>query len=119
MAAPLADGSYKPTNIGSGDTFPAPALSPSSATTLDIFNSTDPNGTWSLYLVDDASGDSGTLAGGWCLELGVPSIGEASIALTKTVGIDPDVYPTTDTITVTAGTTAPTSMWWRTPGRSP
>ncbi|MEZ4642414.1 MAG: hypothetical protein R3E31_06695 [Chloroflexota bacterium] len=37
-------------------------------------------------------------------ELGVPSTGEASIVLTKTVGTDPDVYPTTNTITVTAGT---------------
>ncbi len=103
-AGPIVSGTYKPTNVGTGDTFPAPAPAPSTATQLSVFNGTNPNGTWSLYLVDDAAGDTGTMAGGWCLELAVPSAGNASIALTKTVGIDPYVYPTTNVITVTSGT---------------
>ena len=49
------------------DSVPAPAPSPSSATTLSTFDGTAPNGIWSLYVIDDASGDRGTIAGGWCL----------------------------------------------------
>ena len=66
---PLASGTYKPTNIDTSDTFPAPAPAPSAATTLATFNGSDPNGTWSLFVVDDAGGDTGSMAGGWCLEL--------------------------------------------------
>jgi hypothetical protein len=66
----ITAGTYKPTNYGAGDTFPAPAPAPSSATTLSTFDGTNPNGTWSLYVVDDTGGDSGNLAGGWCLEVG-------------------------------------------------
>jgi subtilisin-like proprotein convertase family protein len=104
-AGPLVSGTFKPTNIGTGDTFPAPAPAPSTATTLATFNGTNPNGTWNLFVYDDAGGDLGSLAGGWCLDLGVAGGGTASLALTKTVGTDPLVYPTTDAITVTSGVT--------------
>ena len=33
------------------------------------FVGTDPNGTWSLYVLDDFTGLSGTIAGGWSLSL--------------------------------------------------
>ncbi|MFZ0548488.1 MAG: hypothetical protein WAM60_23775 [Candidatus Promineifilaceae bacterium] len=62
----LTTGSYQPANYGSGDTFPAPAPAPSAATQLATFNGSDPNGTWSLYINDDASGDSVNMTG-WCL----------------------------------------------------
>jgi subtilisin-like proprotein convertase family protein len=100
----IVSGSYKPTNYGTGDTFPAPAPAPSAETLLAIFNGTDPNGTWSLYVVDDAGGDLGNINGGWCLELTGDSAGDAEITLTQTVGLDPDTYPLTDEITVPAGT---------------
>ena len=55
-------GVFKPTNYATGDTFPAPApagpyLSPATAgtDTLASFNGVIPNGTWSLYIVDDAN----------------------------------------------------------------
>jgi subtilisin-like proprotein convertase family protein len=69
--ATLVDGgSFKPTNNGTGDTFPAPAPDPSLAgTLLSTFDGTSPNGTWTLYVVDDAGGDFGTFAGGWTLSL--------------------------------------------------
>lgn len=73
--SPPPDGSYRPANYGTGDTFGAPApagpyLSPATAgadTLTSAFTSSDPNGTWSLYVVDDAGGDSGNIAGGWSL----------------------------------------------------
>jgi len=37
-------------------------------TGLGVFNGTNPNGTWSLYVYDDASGDAGTI-GSWSLEI--------------------------------------------------
>jgi hypothetical protein len=32
-----------------------------------VFNGTNPNGDWNLFIVDDASLDSGSLSEGWCL----------------------------------------------------
>jgi subtilisin-like proprotein convertase family protein len=69
-AALLTSGTYKPTNTGTGDTFPAPAPVPSANTTFaSTFNGTSPNGTWALYLVDDAAADLGTLSGGWAITI--------------------------------------------------
>src|SRR5436190_878812 len=66
-SALLTTGTFKPTNIGTGDTFPAPAPGGGSAgSALSIFNGTNPNGTWSLYVVDDAGSDLGNI-GGWQL----------------------------------------------------
>jgi subtilisin-like proprotein convertase family protein len=69
-------GTYRPTNYLTGDTFPAPApagpyLSPGPAgtDTLAVFNGLNPNGTWSLYVVDDVGGGAGSIAAGWDLTL--------------------------------------------------
>ena len=58
---PLVAGTFKPTNIGGGDTFPAPAPAPAGSSALSVFNNTNPNGAWNLYIVDDTAGDSGSL----------------------------------------------------------
>jgi subtilisin-like proprotein convertase family protein len=58
-------GSYRPTNMGSGDSFPAPAPGGSPASALSIFNGTSANGVWRLFVVDDQDQDAGTVAGGW------------------------------------------------------
>ena len=63
----LTSGTFKPTNAGAGDTFPAPAPAPSGNVYLSAFNGTNPNGTWSLYVADDVSGDWGEITGGWAL----------------------------------------------------
>src|SRR4029079_19198224 len=50
------------------ETFPPPAPAESANTTLSgTFGGIDPNGTWTLYVSDDAGADSGQIAGGWCL----------------------------------------------------
>jgi hypothetical protein len=68
--AELTPGTFKPTDAdedGYPDNFdPAPA--PTADTSLSTFDGTDPNGTWSLYVVDDAGRDVGTLAG-WSLDI--------------------------------------------------
>src|SRR4029453_10096453 len=60
----LFDGVYRPTNYGGGDVWPAPAPPPpggSYGSSLSVFRNADPNGTWSLYVVDDLGGDVGTI----------------------------------------------------------
>jgi hypothetical protein len=54
------------TPLGNIDTFPS-APAPSASTALSTFNATNPNGTWSLYVVSDGAPDTGSIAGGWCL----------------------------------------------------
>ncbi|MCA1591219.1 MAG: proprotein convertase P-domain-containing protein, partial [Acidobacteria bacterium] len=72
-----ASGTFKPTNYGTGDGFPAPApagpyqnpATAGAATFASVFNGTSANGTWSLYVVDDAATDAGTMTGGWTLNI--------------------------------------------------
>lgn len=76
-AATLADGAlnasgtYKPSNFGTGDLFPAPApVGPyTDPQLLSVFNGQNPNGTWSLYVVDDLGGDIGNINLGWELNI--------------------------------------------------
>lgn len=72
--SPGSSVSWRPTNHESPDTFPSPApsspASPSpigSASFSSVFGGADPNGTWRLFVVDDSQGDTGSIAGGWCL----------------------------------------------------
>ncbi len=69
VAAQITSGTYRPTNYGGAtETFPpnGPLSFPAS---LAVFNNTQPNGLWSLYVVDDDAVDSGSIAGGWTLEI--------------------------------------------------
>ena len=62
-SAALTSGMYHPTDLQPGDVLPAPAPAGPHATALSVFNGTNPNGTWSLFVYDDAGGDVGTLGG--------------------------------------------------------
>lgn len=64
----IASGTYKPT-LYTNKVYSAPAPAGPYATTLSTMANTSPNGTWSLYVVDDSNGDHGNIAGGWSLEL--------------------------------------------------
>ena len=68
---PLTSGTFMPTRTDdqNADTMPAPAPASSGATQLATFNGQSPNGTWSLWVRDDATGDSGSISGGWCLTI--------------------------------------------------
>ncbi|MEW6059113.1 MAG: IPT/TIG domain-containing protein, partial [Actinomycetota bacterium] len=61
-------GAYKPTNQG-GFGGPAPAPAGPYGTALSVFDGTDPNGTWSLFVFDDELGYSGSIASGWRLDI--------------------------------------------------
>ncbi len=72
-AGPLVSGSFKPTNLEVDEPFPSPAPAGPYGAALTAFDGTNPNGTWSLYVVDDANQDSGSITGGWTLTLAGPT----------------------------------------------
>lgn len=72
--ATLVSGTYKPTQ-GFTNAFlfdfppPAPTTAQLMGPFLSNFKNTEPNGTWSLYVVDDSAGDAGVITGGWALTI--------------------------------------------------
>lgn len=64
----LASGTYKPTDFEADAGYPAPAPAGSPGNLLSAFDGTDPNGTWSLYVVDDGVADVGSISG-WSLDI--------------------------------------------------
>ncbi len=93
-------GSYKPTSGDAvADTFPAPAPAgpysqPSAATFASVFNGSDPNGVWSLYVVDDTLVNAGHVNSGWVLT--VTTVGApVSYANSSYIGINDITTPST------------------------
>jgi subtilisin-like proprotein convertase family protein len=83
----LASGTYQPTNVGSVDTFPAPAPPPTGLAPLSTFTGTSPNGTWNLWAVDDAGVDGGYLVDGWALNFtGPTAVGLAGLTASERPG---------------------------------
>jgi len=71
LYGPLVSGTFKPTKRLSSFGFPFPSPAPASpgGASLAVFNGSNPNGTWSLFIVDDASPDAGTISGGWSISI--------------------------------------------------
>jgi subtilisin-like proprotein convertase family protein len=71
----LVSGTYQPTrgtlfsaNCSAPSSFPAPAPEGPYGTSLSVFNGTNPNGTWQLYVIDDTPFDAGSITG-WSLDI--------------------------------------------------
>jgi len=62
---------YQPRNAGAGaDTFPAPAPQTTENSSLSVFDGTDPNGVWRLFVVDDgAAAGPNDAIGSWHLQI--------------------------------------------------
>ncbi len=87
-------GTYSPTNrVGTlgvePDNFPAPGPGAVAQTTptLSMFTG-DANGTWKLFVVDDAAGDNGTITGGYTIRFKYPTAGCTSPARTVVVTVN-------------------------------
>jgi Bacterial Ig-like domain len=91
----FTSGSYQPTDsdtVGQPPqavedaTFPSPADTlPTDGSALSVFDGTDPNGTWNLFVVDDDTvGPSGQFAGGWSLKITADSPDTKAPRVTKT-----------------------------------
>ena len=86
----FVSGSYRPANSGTTDLFPAPAPAAPYIYTLSAFNGDSPNGTWNLYIIDDANLDGGSVSGGWTINFDVrppaPTAGQILISEFRTRG---------------------------------
>jgi uncharacterized delta-60 repeat protein len=69
QSSQIVSGSYKPTAYLPVSAFPAPAPAGPYATNLAVFNGSNPNGTWSLYVMDDSMLNYGAITNGWFLNL--------------------------------------------------
>jgi uncharacterized repeat protein (TIGR01451 family) len=69
----ILDGSFRPTDYAPTDNFDAPAPAGPYATTLSAFNGTNPNGVWTLYIMDDTDQNFGSILTGWTLNLSTVS----------------------------------------------
>jgi hypothetical protein len=82
----IPTGAYQPgkgATSSDTDPFPSPAPTPSSnprPANFSAFIGTDPNGTWSLYAIDDQSGDVGAIDSGWTLDLAGPTAAAAQLS---------------------------------------
>lgn len=105
----LGNGVFKPSNVGVGDVFPAPgplsayssAAPAGTATFGSTFGGINPNGPWSLYIVDDATGLTGSVTGGWSL----------SITMNASSGV-PDTPSSPQPQDGAAVTSSPTILNW-------
>jgi subtilisin-like proprotein convertase family protein len=74
LATNLYSGTFLPTAYSPFDILPGLAPVPTANTNLSIFNGTDPNGAWSLYVYDDTEGNNGVITAGWSLGLTAVSL---------------------------------------------
>lgn len=109
--APCQTGTYHPTDDDddgpelppsrTADGFNPPAPATSTTAALSTFNGTAPNGTWSLYMVDDGpndqGGNDGEIGGGWTLAV----VGGGPDETTTTTTDDTTTTTTDDTTTTT------------------
>jgi subtilisin-like proprotein convertase family protein len=113
----LTTGTFRPTSVNAlgQNAFPSPAPSgpynnaapAGSSTFASLFTGTNPNGTWSLLVVDDALGQAGTFAGGACLTFTLPS--DLSISKSHAGNFSEGQAGALYTITVTNSGTADTT----------
>ncbi len=100
---PLTAGTYRPANYTTRDEapdeFPSPAPSGTFGDRLSDFNGSDPNGTWSLFVVDDSRLDTGSIAGGWSLDI------STVFAVDPPANLGLSVVPSTNAVTVGADLT--------------
>ncbi|HYP00591.1 MAG TPA: hypothetical protein VER76_10415 [Pyrinomonadaceae bacterium] len=91
----LTAGAYRPTNnfnfFDMTDPLPGAPAGPYTYT-LSAFNGDNPNGTWSLYVVDDDGfSDVGSIAGGWTITFDsrppAPTAGQILISEFRTRGV--------------------------------
>ncbi|HET9945500.1 MAG TPA: Ig-like domain-containing protein [Actinomycetes bacterium] len=99
-------GSYRPTDVDDAWDFsdPFPGLGDVDAlpASLSVFDGADPNGTWRLYVVNDAPDTVVSLAGGWGLHLTTTDPASAQTPSGATTPIPTAAAPTTPGTTASA-----------------
>ena len=86
----IVSGTYKPSVYATIATFPAEAPPAPYSTALSAYNGSNPNGKWSLFVLDDTGFDSGVIAQGWYLKVTTSSAIAATADLGLTVSASPN-----------------------------
>jgi uncharacterized repeat protein (TIGR01451 family) len=91
QSSQIISGTNKPTAYFPVTAFPAPAPAAPYATNMANFNGSNPNGTWSLFVIDDSSLNSGAISNGWSLNLvtanPVGTAGDVAIGMTASPSV--------------------------------
>ncbi len=95
-------GVFRPADYWNGAFFPAPGpesafakAAPAGSATLDgTFVGTNPNGVWSLYVRDFGAGDTGTISGGWSIQVTTDSTDPHGTITSGPNGLTRDANPT-------------------------
>jgi uncharacterized repeat protein (TIGR01451 family) len=83
-AGQLSSGAFLPTAVTPLNPLPGIPAAPS-VSSLAVFNGTNPNGNWSLYVFDDTQGNSGDISSGW--SLGLTSVNTVNPAAVLAAGM--------------------------------
>ena len=86
----IATGTWQPAAYPPAAVLTNPAPAGPYAATLGAFTSLDPNGTWSLYIVDDSNGDEGAVSNGWSLAISTVTPVNQIADLTLNANASPD-----------------------------
>ena len=112
----ITSGTYRPTPYDTTPPFPPPAapfpsnaIAPPYATGLSVFNGTSPNGSWTLYVIDDNPLFAGSIANGWMINLNLtgPVPGAADIALGMSASASTVIATSNLTYTVSVANAGP------------
>ncbi len=99
----IVSGTYRPTSYALATPPFPPALTPPGpySTNLSVFNGNNPNGIWSLYIIDDSAGNVGAISNGWSLSLVSLGtvLGDADVGLAMTAA--PAIVVATSNLTYT------------------
>ena len=110
QSALITSGTYKPTSYAvATPPFPVPAPPGPYTASMANFAGSNPNGSWSLYIIDDTPLDSGAISNGWSLNLStaalVPTSADLGVSMTAS---QPGVIATSNvTFTITAANYGP------------
>jgi serine/threonine protein kinase/subtilisin-like proprotein convertase family protein len=75
----IQSGTFRPSSSADDDfSGPPPAPSGPYGTALSVFDGTDPNGTWQLFVFDDSARDGGQISDGWALHLELGSAAQGT-----------------------------------------
>lgn len=102
-------GSWQPSGYAPTPVFPSPAPTNAYGSAMSVFNSTNPNGTWSLFVLDDSAGDQGAISNGWSLAISTISainqVADLSLASVSSAGQMKAGSSLTNTFTITNNST--------------
>jgi uncharacterized repeat protein (TIGR01451 family) len=108
----INSGTYRPTDFETAENLTSPAPAGPYGTALAAFNGSNPNGTWSLYIRDDSSQDTGSLTS-WSLTINGSNAvcctgpGISDLSITGAATPDPAVVGGNFTVSLVVSNTGP------------